>query len=135
MTLTEQQVREILASAKEREFAVFVRPSDIVALCEELLSRRAADAAVREAAEELLDTLRPSMLKPFSDPAYGDEIRAFGKRIGFGALMAGAEAEWRISAKASGNPDGGEFVAGPCRRVLTHDVERLRGALKSKASP
>jgi NTP pyrophosphatase (non-canonical NTP hydrolase) len=82
---------------------------------------------------ELVDTLEPVEGVPLKDPAYGDEVRALGARIGFGALMATASYEWRAWLAENGYPLGGEFVSGPCRSVLESDLRAARAALDAGA--
>jgi hypothetical protein len=86
-------------------------------------------AGLIEALEELVDSLASVEHVPPKDPAYGDEVKEIGKRIGFGALMAAASHEWRAWLAENGYPLGSEFVAGPCRMVLVSDLRRARAAL------
>lgn len=92
-----------------------------------------AEARIQEleaALRELEDTLTPAEQVPPKDPAYGDEVRALGLRIGFGALMASASHEWRQWLADNGYPLGSEFVAGPCRAVLESDLRAARHTLR-----
>lgn len=82
-------------------------------------------ATMREALEELVDTLTPASYPAMKDPAHHDEIKRLGDRIGYGALMAGASAAWREATPHKGS----EFVAGPCYSVLKADYDRARRAL------
>lgn len=81
--------------------------------------------AMREALEELVDTLTPASYPAMKDPAHHDEIKRLGDRIGYGALMAGASAAWREATPHKGS----EFVAGPCYSVLKADYDRAVAAL------
>lgn len=60
------------------------------------------EAALRE----FLEITEPaSRLRP-PDPDYGAEVRALGDRIGYGALMASAQASWRQANAAFGHEGG-----------------------------
>jgi hypothetical protein len=99
-----------------------------------LSERDRATAEIRElrdALEELIDTLTPAEREPIKDIAHSDEVRRLGLRIGFGALMAAADYEWREHLARNGSPVGGEFVAGPCRSVLQYDMKRARAAIRN----
>ena len=67
----------------------------------------------------------------WEDPLYGDEVRALGDRIGFGALMSSAQASWARRAREQGYPAGGEFVAGPCFATVQHTLKLIRQALST----
>lgn len=82
-------------------------------------------ATMREALEELVDTLTPASYPAMKDPAHHDDIKRLGDRIGYGALMAGASAAWREVTPHKGS----EFVAGPCYSVLKADYDRAVAAL------
>lgn len=92
-------------------------------------------AAVERQRDELVGTLREAeevlalMERPSQeDPAYGDEVRALGDRIGFGALMASASASWRRRL-----PEGlgGEHVSGPCRGTVDLILAKVRARLQA----
>jgi len=102
----------------------------------------AIDAALTTSAhqrDELVEVLKrieplvsqlalPSRL----DPYHSREIRELGERIGYGALMHGASALWRVHLEENGG-SGGEFVVGPCAATvdkawtrLRHDIEEAK---------
>lgn len=71
--------------------------------------------------EPLLSQLAlPSRL----DPDHSSEIRELGERIGYGALMHGASALWRVHLEENGG-SGGEFVVGPCAATAEKAWTRL----------
>jgi len=90
---------------------------------------KAENARLRCALEETEEVLALSENTPFPDPAYHDEVKRLGLRIGFGALMSTAERAWREVAEELGHPAGGEFVSGPCRVTLDTLLSQVRSAL------
>ena len=95
----------------------------------DLAERDAQIARLREAlvdAEEVLALVeRPA----FPDPRHHEEVKALGRRIGFGALMSTASAGWAEANRAEGYPDSGVFVAGPCIGTVHGTLRRIRAAL------
>lgn len=84
---------------------------------------------VETALREFLDITTPAtFLKP-PDPAYGAEVKALGDRIGYGAMMASAQASWRELLKRDGL-EGGEHTHGPCYAVLMDARAKAEDALK-----
>ena len=81
--------------------------------------------ALREAEELIALTEHPA----FPDPAYHEEVKALGRRIGFGALMSTASAGWREVLAERGDPLGSEFVAGPCFGSVERTLGIIRDAL------
>jgi hypothetical protein len=81
--------------------------------------------ALEDAAEVLGLSERPA----FPDPQYHEEVKALGRRIGFGALMHTAEAGWREVLKERGDPTGSEHTAGPCRSTVDDCLKTVRNAL------
>lgn len=112
--------------------AAAVLADEIVKLRASTVLLTAERDEAHEALSELVDTLTPAEHVPVKDPAYGDRVRELGKRIGFGALMAAASGEWRAVLAERGDPLGSEFVCGPCRAVLEHDMNRARKALANE---
>lgn len=68
-------------------------------------------------------------LRPI-DPDYGHEVEALGVRIGFGAMMASAQASWRALLAKDGL-EGGEHTHGPCYAVLMDCRRKAQEALDS----
>lgn len=64
------------------------------------------------------------------DPDYGHEVEALGSRIGFGAMMASAQASWRALLAKDGL-EGGEHTHGPCYAVLMDCRRKAQEALDS----
>lgn len=81
--------------------------------------------ALREALAEAKEVLELAAAPAFPDPDYQDEIRSLGDRIGYGALMSGASAEWMTSPHG----DRGAFVAGPCIGQVKNALAKVRAAL------
>jgi hypothetical protein len=67
---------------------------------------------------ELLGVTELRRHPAFPDPQHHERVKALGREIGFGAMMATAEAGWREVNEEKGNPKGSEFVAGPCRSTV-----------------
>lgn len=84
-----------------------------------------------EALEECVAVMAMQEHPRCPDPAYHEEVKALGRRIGFGALMGTASAGWREVAAEKGYPTGGEFVAGPCFSTLTATLRKARQALSN----
>lgn len=80
------------------------------------------EGALKEAEEVFSLVERPAI----TDPDYHAVIAQLGERIGFGALMSGASAEWR----KRGDIEGAEFVAGPCHATVVSTLAMIRQALK-----
>jgi hypothetical protein len=101
--------------ASEKDAALDIEAADTIA---QLVK------ALEEAETVLALVERPA----FPDPLYHEEVKALGRRIGFGALMSTASAGWREVAQERGDPIGGEFVAGPCHGTVTHTLSIIRRA-------
>lgn len=84
-----------------------------------------------EALRVAVDTLALTEREKTEDPQYGEYIRSIGDKIGYGALMCGAQAEWRKRLREDGDPVGGEFVAGPCYITVLDTLKILRSALQA----
>ena len=82
---------------------------------------------IEAALREFLDITSARIPSP--DPDYGAEVKALGDRIGYGALMASAQASWRARLKADGL-EGGEHTSGPCYAVLMRAREMAQKALE-----
>lgn len=65
------------------------------------------------------------------DPDHSAEIRELGQRIGYGALMHGASALWRVYLEERGLA-GGEFVVGTCQTTANNAHRNIRAALSNK---
>ncbi|MCB0066584.1 MAG: hypothetical protein KDD77_05510 [Caldilineaceae bacterium] len=84
---------------------------------------------LEEVVREFLDITAPAaMLRP-EDPDYGADVRALGDRIGYGAMMASAQAAWRARLQQDGL-EGGEHTHGPCYAVLMRAREMAEKALR-----
>jgi hypothetical protein len=83
--------------------------------------------ALHEAEITLALVEKPAM----PDPDYQAEITQLGRRIGFGALMSGAQAGWERSLSHAGL-SGGEHVAGPSRNIVLRALQDIRAALEDK---
>jgi hypothetical protein len=97
-------------------------------------THRSAEGAVLAALTECEEVLRLSEHPAFPDPLYHEEVKALGRRIGFGALMTTASAGWREVLAEHGYPAGGEFVAGPCFATLQSTLAQVRAALAQHAA-
>ena len=86
------------------------------------------EAALRE----FMDITEPSARIPAEDPDYGAEVKALGDRIGYGAMMASAQASWRAVLKRDGL-QGGEHTHGACYSVLMRARAMADAALKTKS--
>lgn len=84
-----------------------------------------------EALRVAVDTLALTEREKTEDPQYGEYIRSIGDKIGYGALMCGAQAEWRKRLREDGDPVGGEFVAGPCYITVLDTLKILRSAIQA----
>lgn len=74
------------------------------------------------------DAAHPSRVTP--DQEVNNEVRELGRRIGFGALMSCASAQWREMLAADGIA-GGEFVCSPCRSTASNAADRIDAFLTS----
>ncbi len=83
------------------------------------------EAALRE----FLDITEPASRPPAKDPLYHREVKELGDRIGYGAMMASAQASWREVLKRDGL-EGGEHTHGACYAVLMRAREMALDALK-----
>lgn len=83
------------------------------------------EAALRE----FMDITEPAARLGSPDPDYGPEVKALGDRIGYGAMMASAQASWREMLKPHGQ-EGGEHTRGPCYAVLLAAREQAKRALE-----
>ena len=83
------------------------------------------EAALRE----FMEITAPAARLPMEDPAYGRDVQALGDRIGYGAMMASAQASWRAVLKRDGL-EGGEHTHGPCYSVLLRARTMAEDALK-----
>lgn len=72
---------------------------------------------LEEALKEFMEITEPASRLRLPDPDYGSEVKALGDRIGYGAMMASAQALWRQSLSAFGH-EGGEHTHGPAYAVL-----------------
>lgn len=115
------------------EYIAAASPDVLLAFIERIGALERENARLREALEETEEVLALSENTPFPDPAYHDEVKRLGRRIGFGALMSTAERAWREVAEERGNPAGGEFVSGPCRVTLDNLLSQVRAALARTA--
>jgi len=97
-------------------------------------THRDAEGAVLAALKECEEVLRLSEHPALPDPLYHEEVKALGRRIGFGALMSTASAGWREVSAEHGYPVGGEFVAGPCFATLQSTLAQVRAALALSAA-
>jgi hypothetical protein len=88
---------------------------------------KALEAAVRD----FLDITDPSARIGFEEPDYGADVRALGERIGYGAMMASAQAAWRALLARDGL-EGGEHTHGPCYAVLMDAREKALAALQTQ---
>ena len=84
------------------------------------------EAALRE----FLEITAPAVRIPHEDPHYGDEVRALGDRIGYGAMMVSAQAAWRAVLQRNGH-EGGEHTHGPAYLVLLSARAMAEDALKN----
>ncbi len=84
------------------------------------------EAAVRE----FLDITAPSARIKLEDTDYGADVRALGDRIGYGAMMASAQAAWRAVLQRNGH-EGGEHTHGPAYSVLMSARANAEDALKN----
>ena len=84
------------------------------------------EAALRE----FLDVTEPASHIPIKDPDHWRAVQELGDRIGYGAMMASAQASWRELLKRDGL-EGGEHSRGPCYSVLMRAREMALDALKS----
>ena len=89
----------------------------------------AREAGLREALVEAEDTLRLVEKPAIEDPMHQAAIEQLGDRIGYGALMRGAQAAWR---KRLGAQAGGEFVAGPCYATVLSALAKIRAVLSQQ---
>ena len=85
---------------------------------------RAMEAALRE----FLEITEPAARCRPEDPDYGADVRALGDRIGYGAMMASAQAAWRALLSKDGL-EGGEHTHGPCYAVLVRARKMAEDAL------
>lgn len=85
-------------------------------------------AALVAAAQEAEEVMALTERVPFCDPQHGDEIKALGDRIGYGALMTSASRSWHDAIERQGYA-GGQFVAGPCHATVMATLKLLRAAL------
>lgn len=97
-----------------------------------LLAALEAERAERERLREVLDETErvlALMERPASpDPMFHKEVKALGRSIGFGAMMATAEAGWREMLELEGY-GGGEHVSGPTRSTVNNSLKCIRAAL------
>lgn len=82
------------------------------------------EAALAEAEDVFALVEHPA----FPDPVHHYRVKALGREIGFGALMATASAGWREVMAEKGYPLGSEFVAGPCHGTVVSVLEIIRRA-------
>lgn len=82
------------------------------------------EAALRE----FLEITEPASRLRLPDPDYGDEVKALGDRIGYGAMMASAQASWRQANAAFGH-EGAEHTHGPAYAVLMSARKMAEDAL------
>lgn len=78
---------------------------------------------------EFMDITSPAARIGWEDPDYGAAVRELGDRIGYGAMMASAQAAWRAKLARDGL-EGGEHTHGPCYAVLMQVRAKAEEALK-----
>lgn len=86
-------------------------------------------AQMRKALEECISVLELVEQPAIRDTDHTEEVHALGERMGYGALMSAASAEWRASLEDDGLPTGGELVAGPCYATVLATLKKAREAL------
>ncbi len=99
------------------------------ALACDLRDSRAEVATLRAALGEAEEVLRLVEHPAFPDPIHHERVKALGREIGFGALMATASAGWREVLAERPYPTGGEFVAGPCFATVKQTLAKIRAAM------
>lgn len=83
---------------------------------------------VEDALREFLNITKPSTVLKSPDPHYGNDVKALGDRIGYGAMMASAQSSWREVLKRDGL-EGGEHTHGPAYAVLMQVRAQAEAAL------
>lgn len=83
-----------------------------------------------DAAKEALDVLGLCEGRSFDAPEDA-EVKALGRRIGFGALMSAASKTWAEWLVEQGMPRGSNFVSGPCLATFEKTVAVLSSAIKA----
>lgn len=84
---------------------------------------------LEHALREFLDITAPAARLGWEDPDHGPAVRELGDRIGYGAMMASAQAAWRAKLARDGLA-GGEYTHGPCYAVLMQVRSLAEEALK-----
>jgi hypothetical protein len=96
---------------------------------------KSREQKLEAALREFLEITEPASRLSLPDPAYGNEVKALGDRIGYGAMMASAQASWRALLAKDGL-EGGEHTHGPCYAVLMRARKKAEEALlERKATP
>jgi len=96
---------------------------------DEVQRLRDENEKLREVAQEAREVLGLCGQRQFGAPEDA-EVKAIGKRLGFGALMYAASKGWRECLAEDGWPAGGEFMVGPCRATVERALRLLDDALK-----
>ncbi len=104
---------------------------EAVALKAEIAALKAQRDEMAEALGECEEVLALSEHTPLRDPAYHDRVKALGREIGFGAMMAIAERAWREVLEEKGYSVGSEHTAGACRSTVDATLRRAREALRN----
>lgn len=79
---------------------------------------------------ELVELLERSLeVRNFEAPEDA-EVKALGKRIGFGALMDAAVKGWHKAAKENGYPPGGAFTVGHCHATVESALAKWKAFTK-----
>jgi len=86
------------------------------------------EARLEAALREFLEITEPAARLRPEDPDYGAAVRELGDQIGYGAMMASAQAAWRARLKVDGL-EGGEHTHGPCYAVLMRARKMAEDAL------
>jgi hypothetical protein len=98
-------------------------------ILKELAEQAERIAALEAALVGGISTLSLSERPRQPDPLYHKEVKALGRRIGFGAMMSTAEAGWREVLEERGDFVGGEHTVGACRATLDDTLKVMRAAL------
>lgn len=111
-------------------------PTEIVGTLLNALDKQSAEnerlrAALRDAREVLAYAAQVPPLHP--DNHVVEEIGDLGKRIGFGALMNSASAQWAALLCDTGG-EGGEFVCSPCRGTAQAVIANIDATLNGGQS-
>lgn len=86
---------------------------------------------LEHALREFLEITAPAARLGWENPDHGPAVRELGDRIGYGAMMASAQAAWRAKLVPDGL-EGAEHTHGPCYAVLMQVRQLAEDALKDK---